>query len=183
MERPKEAARSRGWDVNQVLGRGFVGLTRRPGTCVVVKLERIDSTDGACQVPRPLAGGRFEVDARWGTVQPIELAPGVQTIGECELIEHLEEGLPAIDTRQPDFHSEGTIPGARRIPHEEIVERIDELDSSVPTVFFCNGPQCTATPQAIAALLESGYPAAAIRYYRGGMHDWMTLGYPITRDD
>jgi hypothetical protein len=27
--------------------------------------------------------------------------------------------------------------------------------------------------------LDGGYPAAAILYYRGGMHDWMTLGYPV----
>ena len=59
-----------------------------------------------------------------------------------------------------------------------------ELDSTIsssghPTVFFCNGPQCGATPDAIRSLLECGFPEASILYYRGGMHDWITLGLPI----
>src|SRR5204863_28822 len=64
--------------------------------------------------------------------------------------------------------------------HEQILEHLDQLDPAVPTVFFCNGPQCTATPDAIGKLLDAGYPAEAILYYRGGIHDWMTLGFPVS---
>lgn len=46
-------------------------------------------------------------------------------------------------------------------------------------MLFCNGPQCGATPEALRALLEHGYPADRLRYYRGGVHDWMTLGLPV----
>lgn len=42
-------------------------------------------------------------------------------------------------------------------------------------------PQCTATPRAIAALLSAGHPAAALLYYRGGIHDWVTLGLPLLK--
>jgi rhodanese-related sulfurtransferase len=142
------------------------------------KLARAPRRDGACMVPRALGDGLVRVDATWGTVQPMQLAPGVRTIGEMELIDHLERGLPVIDTRQPHFHRDATIPGARGIAHEQILDHLDELDPGVPTVFFCNGPQCKATPDAVQALLEAGYPTKAIHYYRGGMHDWMTLGYP-----
>ena len=134
----------------------------------------------ACRVPRLLGDGFVRVDATWGTVQPIEIAPGVRTIGELELVEHLHQRQPVIDTRQPEFCGEPTIPGARRIPHQQIVDHLDELDASAPTVLFCNGPQCTATPDAIRRLLAAGYPPAAILYYRGGIHDWITLGYPTT---
>src|SRR5437868_3165145 len=123
------------------------------------RLERIPEREQVFRVPRSLGDGRFEVDATWGTVGPIELAPGVRTIGECELIEHLERGLPVMDTRQAELHREATIAGAHGIPHEEIVTRMGELDPSTPTVFFCNGPQCTATPHAVKALLEAGFPA------------------------
>ena len=126
------------------------------------QLDRIPRHDAACMVPQPVANGLFEVDATWGTVQPIELAPGVRTIGELELIEHLAHGLPIIDTRLPHFHRDATIPGARSIPHEQILERRGELDPSSPTVFFCNGPQCAATPDAITKLLDAGYPARSI---------------------
>jgi len=130
-------------------------------------------------VPRPLSDdGLFEVDATWGIVQPIELAPGIRTIGELELIDHVERGLALVDTRLEHFHRASTIPGAANIPHEDVLARIGELDPNHPTVFFCNGPQCAATPDAIRALLAAGHPAGAILYYRGGMHEWMTLGYP-----
>jgi len=142
--------------------------------------RRPSEDDDALQVPRALGTrGRFVVDATWGTVQPLVLAPGVQTVGELELIEHVERGLPLVDTRLAEFDAEGTIPTARRIPHEQIVARIAELNRDVPTILFCNGPQCTATPDAIEALLGAGYPAELLRWYRGGMHDWVTLGYPV----
>jgi rhodanese-related sulfurtransferase len=51
----------------------------------------------------------------------------------------------------------------------------------VPAVFFCNGPLCSATPAMVRALLGAGHPATAILYYRGGMHDWITLGLPAAR--
>ena len=143
-------------------------------------LDRIPRHRDPSRVPRPLGHGRFAVDATWGVVQPIQLAPGVRTIGEVELVEHLGRGLPAVDTRQPDFAREPTIPGARRIPHREILDHLGELDPGTETVFFCNGPQCTATTDAIRRLLDAGYPAAAILYYRGGIHDWVTLGYPTS---
>jgi rhodanese-related sulfurtransferase len=142
------------------------------------QLDRLPPRERTCQVPQRVGDGLFEVDATWGKVQPIELAPGVRTIGELELIEHLRDGLPVIDTRHEHFNREGTIPGARSIPHEQIAERLEELDRSVATVFFCNGPQCAATPDAVHKLFAVGYPADAILYYRGGIHDWTTLGYP-----
>src|SRR5947209_5406576 len=129
-------------------------------------------------VPQPLGDGLFQVDATWGKVQPIILAPGVRTVGELEVIDHLSRGLPLIDTRLAEFHREATIPGAVWISHEDILDRRDELDPERPSVLFCNGPQCQATPDAVHALLDAGHPPGALLYYRGGIHDWATLGYP-----
>lgn len=145
----------------------------------MIPLRRLARRADACMVPRPLSDdGLFEVDATWGTVQPIELAPGVRTLGELELIAHVERGLPLVDTRLEHFHRASTIRGAVNLPHEDILDRIGELDPVRATVFFCNGPQCAATPDAIRTLLAAGRPAGATLYYRGGMHDWMTLAYP-----
>jgi len=44
---------------------------------------------------------------------------------------------------------------------------------------FCNGPQCTATAQATDALSAAGWPPERLLYYRGGIHDWVTLGLPL----
>ena len=143
-----------------------------------MRLERLPRRAEVCRVPVPLGDGRFRVDGTWGTVQPMRLAPDVETIGELELIALQTGGAALIDTRPAAAFAERTIPGARNIPHAEIADHMDELDPDHPVVIFCNGPQCKASPDAIELLLAAGFPAGALRYYRGGMHDWMTLGFP-----
>ncbi|MBK5116040.1 MAG: hypothetical protein JJE23_03875, partial [Thermoleophilia bacterium] len=46
---------------------------------------------------------------------------------------------------------------------------------------YCNGPQCLATPDAVGLLLDAGWDPASLRYYRGGIHNWVTLGLPLAR--
>lgn len=145
-----------------------------------VKIERAEKDGENMMIPRFAdEPGFVRVDATWGKIQPLELAPGVRTVAEPELIEHLEAGRPVVDTRRDEHRQQARIPGTLGIPHEQIVERIDELDREQVTVLMCNGPQCGATPHAVRELLEHGYPAEKLRYYRGGLHDWMTLGLPI----
>ena len=146
-------------------------------------IERLARRDPVVRRPRAVAGepGLFIVDATWGLIQPLHLPGAVQTAGELEVIDHIEAGDVLVDCRQPEHVAHGTLPGAVAIRHQEIVERLTELDPQRPVVLFCNGPQCTATPQAIAALLAAGWDATRLRYYRGGIHDWVTLGLPLTR--
>jgi rhodanese-related sulfurtransferase len=145
------------------------------------RFARIPRRDEPKRVPEPVDGelGLFVVDGSWGDIRPIELMPGVRTVGELELIEHLERGGNAVDCRRPEVYATGTIAGSVNIPHPEMLERIAELEPATTTAFFCNGPQCAATPQAIETLLAADFPAALILYYRGGLHDWMTLGLPL----
>ena len=132
-------------------------------------------------IPRPVPGerGLVVVDVTWGAISPMQLAPGVRTVGELEVLEHIRAGRPLIDTRLEHFFGDGTIPSARNIPHIEITEATADLDPSSSTVLFCNGPQCAATPEAVRMLLDAGCPAASLLYYRGGIHDWVTLGLPL----
>lgn len=132
-------------------------------------------------VPQPVPNrpGLVTVDATWGTISPIQLAPGVRTVGELEVLEHIDDGLPLVDTRLAHFYRQGTIPTARNLPHELGPDSIGSLDPDLATIFFCNGPQCLATPASIRVLLAAGYPVEAILYYRGGIHDWVTLGLPL----
>ena len=142
------------------------------------KSDRLPSTQPAMRVPEYAGGGRVLVDATWGTIQPLEVAPGVRTVGELEVIDHLRAGGPAVDTRGAESRAIATLPDAVGIAHDEIVERVAELGEG-PVVLFCNGPQCPATPTAVRALLAHGVPAERLLYYRGGVHDWMTLGLPV----
>jgi rhodanese-related sulfurtransferase len=71
-----------------------------------------------------------------------------------------------------------SLPDAINIPHDQVVARKSELDINRVHILFCNGPQCPQTPDALGALTEDGYPPDRLAYYRGGMHDWITLGMP-----
>lgn len=134
-------------------------------------------------VPEPIPDETefVKVDTTWGEIQPNKVAEGVQTVGELEVIEHIQAGGIVVDSRTPEFYIKGTLPGAVNIPHTEIEKRMEELDRDKQTVFFCNGPQCKQSPWAIRTLLKAGYPPEKIFYYRGGIHDWLTLGLPAEK--
>jgi rhodanese-related sulfurtransferase len=144
-------------------------------------IERLPRRQDAFMLPRPVEGapGRFVVDATWGRIMPMQLAPGVRTVGELEVLAHIEAGLPLIDTRLPKDVVHGTLPSARAIAHTRIAECLGGFDPVMDTILFCNGPQCAATPDAIRRLLDVGYPPDRLLYYRGGIHDWVTLGLPL----
>ena len=146
-------------------------------------IERLPRRDPVARLPRAVPGepGLFIVDATWGLIQPLQLPGRVCTVGEREVIAHIEATGVLIDCRQPEHVAQGTLPGAVAIPHQEIVEGLPRVARDGPVVLFCNGPQCTATPRAVAALLGSGWEPERLRYYRGGVHDWVTLGLPLTR--
>jgi rhodanese-related sulfurtransferase len=144
---------------------------------------RIPKRDKNHMIPKNIGTepGLVEVDVTWGSIQSIKAAQSVHTIGELEVYQHHMKGLSIIDARKPDTSDGVTIPGSKNIPYEELIERMDELDENNPSIFFCNGPQCPQSSTAIKNLLDAGYPADRILYYRGGMHDWITLGLPVQK--
>jgi rhodanese-related sulfurtransferase len=131
-------------------------------------------------VPWPVEGevDVVAVDTTWGELQRLEAAPGVPTVGELELVELVGRGAVVVDCRTAGSFGGRTIPGSVNIPHTEILDRRGELDADRVSVLFCNGPQCPQSSHAIRELLDAGHPAGALAYYRGGMHDWVTLAMP-----
>lgn len=141
-------------------------------------------------------------------IQPMVAGEGVRTIGELELIifmtNHLKDKSGVlIDARTPEWHQKGTIPGSVNIPYTHLKASVgaDEfLIEDALTVFgaekegdswdffdaktlvlWCNGPWCGQSPEAINALLDLGYPAEKILYFRGGMQTWLMLGFNIVK--
>ena len=125
-------------------------------------------------------------------IQPMTPAEGVRTIGEIEMLEALQDPeVTVIDSRvRPDFET-GTIPGAISMPYTEMADRLDELgcepdfegflcDGAGEIVLFCNGPWCGQSPTAIRRIIEAGYPAEKISYYRWGMQGWRMLGLTVS---
>ena len=137
-------------------------------------------------VPWPVDGETdvVAVDTTWGEIQHLEASPGVRTVGELELIELVGQGAALIDCRTAGSFGGRTIPDSVLLPHDQVLDRRSELDPGQLSILFCNGPQCPQSPDAIRQLLEVGYPADALAYYRGGVHDWVTLAMPTqSRED
>jgi rhodanese-related sulfurtransferase len=133
-------------------------------------------------------------------IHPMEAADGVQTFGEVELLNFLQNEVASkqgllIDARMPSWYESETIPTSINIPFSVLTqasakrERIIELLGGIKMktgkydfsdakhlCIFCNGPWCDQSPRAIRGLIESGYPAEKLAYYRGGMQLWKLLG-------
>jgi len=133
-------------------------------------------------------------------IHPMEAAEGVRTFGEIELLHFIQneiatgEGL-LIDARMPKWYASETIPTAINIPfvifshpspkREHILELMGgvqkepgkyDFSMAKKLSFFCNGPWCDQSPRAIQGLIEVGYPAKKLAYYRGGMQAWKSFG-------
>lgn len=137
-------------------------------------------------------------------IQPVELAPGVKTVAELEVLRCLKQisdgdtSMLVIDSRTPAWVDKGIIPGTVNIPWDTLnigksnpatvreilknqlgAEQRDDFwtfDDAKTLVLFCNGSWCGQSPTTIKGLLEIGYPAHKILWYRGGMQDWESLG-------
>ncbi|MAM63755.1 rhodanese-like domain-containing protein [Maritimibacter sp. UBA3975] len=135
-------------------------------------------------------------------IHPISAAPGVTTVGELEVIDFIETSVAKgngllIDSRLPEWFAKGTIPGAVNVPfatlepsnpyRDQILQALGGVQSGAGWSFaaardltlFCNGPWCDQSPRAIRNLVDAGYPADKIRYYRGGMQLWLLLGLTV----
>ena len=138
-------------------------------------------------------------------IQPATLAPGVETIAELEMLDYLkrksegDDSIVVVDSRTPDWVAKGTIPGAINIPWTSLnpakgadpisigeilegrfnarnLEGLWDFREARTLVMFCNGMWCGQSPNNIKNLLGFGYPADKIKWYRGGMQSWETLG-------
>ncbi|WP_323022226.1 rhodanese-like domain-containing protein [Pararhodobacter sp.] len=124
-------------------------------------------------------------------IQPMIPAEGVTTVGELEVIAALQDpDVLVIDSRVQADYRGGTIPGAIHIPYTEMADRLGEVGCEVDidgftcedpkqVLLFCNGPWCGQSPTAIRRMIEAGFPADHISYYRGGMQVWRMLGLSV----
>lgn len=54
--------------------------------------------------------------------------------------------------------------------------KVFDYSNAKTLVMFCNGMWCGQSPANIKTLLKFGYPPEKIKWYRGGMQGWETLG-------
>lgn len=138
-------------------------------------------------------------------IQPMVVSEGVKTVGEVELLDFIQNYVESgegflIDARVESFYLSGTIPGAVNLPFNMFAASdsnpfLDQLlvllggelkasgewsfENAAHLLLFCNGPWCGQSPRAINSLLEHGYPADRLNYYRGGMQSWASMGLSV----
>jgi rhodanese-related sulfurtransferase len=87
-----------------------------------------------------------------------------------------------IDSRISSDRKQGYIPGSISLPDTDT--RCDSLarlipDKSDPVVFYCNGPKCSRSDNAVVIAVACGY--TNVYWFRGGIEAWRADNYPITK--
>ena len=117
-----------------------------------------------------------------------------------DLVEWEDDSILVVDARTPAWVKKGTIPHSVNVPFTKLnskalakdpmavvdvltgnfgvkdMDGVLNFDNAKTLYLFCNGSWCGQSPASIRALLSMGYPENKIKYYRGGMNSWHSLG-------
>lgn len=141
-----------------------------------------------------------------GKVSPIKYSEKVETYGEVEVLDFIDkakddENMLLVDSRTTDWYLNQTIPGAINVPFiylnkgqypDDFLDAIDTLGVEVTKdgydftnakelLLFCNGAWCGQSPLSMKNLISIGYPEEKLKWYRGGIQSWLSLGFPTIK--
>lgn len=144
-----------------------------------------------------------------GVIQPMKIDSKIHTVGELEVLKFLQlldfdpEKYALVDARKHPWYEKLTIPHSVNIPYTEIAydedfskdfernlkllnikkDKNGKLDFSLAkeAIVFCNGSWCVQSAHAIKALIKIGYPKKKLFWYRGGLQDWIGLGFTVIK--
>jgi hypothetical protein len=135
-------------------------------------------------------------------IAPDIAATGIETITENAVIAFMANDVATgtgllIDSRDHTDRALGFLPTSANMPHSlvtpdnpllpEIFEALGarsllgayNFSDAMTLVVFDAGPTTMDAHNLINALVAEGYPNEKIKYYRGGMQVWSTLGLTI----
>jgi len=130
-----------------------------------------------------------------GFLQPLVPAKGVTLVTEKDMLLAMNNpDVLIVDLRSSHFYYEETLPLAINVPYTGVSLNLDELgceeengkwdcSDAITSYIFCNGPACTQSPIGIREMIELGFPAEKIFYYRGGMLVWTALGLSTVKGE
>lgn len=137
-------------------------------------------------------------------IEPGVAAPGVVTLTELDVFGFMQSRVSAgtgllVDARLPGEFQQGSIPGAISVPAATLVANnpyredlllalgakgaIGQMDFSgaFDLLVFDDGPWSPTAREAVHLLLDAGYPAEKILYYRGGLQLWHIFGLTVSK--
>lgn len=129
----------------------------------------------------------------------------LEVLGYLKRIAGGDASIIVIDSRTPEWAARGTIPGSVNIPWDTInhdVEGMFAVEAEAETmastmseqfgakqtadgwdfsgaktlVMYCNGIWCPQSAINLRTLAKIGYPVSKLKWYRGGMQDWVSVG-------
>ncbi|WP_419678267.1 rhodanese-like domain-containing protein [Aliarcobacter lanthieri] len=137
----------------------------------------------------------------FGKIAPMKAAENIDTYGELEVLEFIEKAkkdknLLFIDSRTENWYNHQTIPSAVNVPYlytkksqypDEFEEALEifgveikngkyDFTNAKTLLMFCNGAWCGQSPEAMKELIAIGYPQEKMKWYRGGLQSWLSLG-------
>lgn len=111
--------------------------------------------------------------------------PGTTKVDAEGLIKSVNEieQLVIIDARIRVDRQQGYIEGSISLPDTEttcqaLAKHIHNLHA--PVLFYCNGPKCGRSVQAIAQAKDCGYDN--LYWFRGGFEEWKSKDFPYIKD-
>ena len=137
----------------------------------------------------------------FGKIAPIKASDKIETYGELEVLEFIEKAktdknLLLIDSRTENWYNHETIATAINVPYvytkksqypDEFAEALEtfgvvekngkyDFTNAKTLLMFCNGIWCGQSPEAMKELIAIGYPQEKMKWYRGGMQSWLSVG-------
>jgi len=130
----------------------------------------------------------------------VDTVTELDIINAAQLASFGDASVLVVDARTPGWVKKGTIPHAVNVPFTKLnskalakdpmavveiltgtfgvkdMDGVLDYDNAKTLYLFCNGSWCGQSPASIRALLTMGYPENKIKYYRGGMNAWKSLG-------
>lgn len=111
--------------------------------------------------------------------------PGAITVTAEQVVELIlsKPGLILIDSRKKSEYAKGHIEGAISLLNtgmtREDLEKIS-ADKSATLIFYCNGPRCLRSADAIRKAMAWGY--RNVFWFRGGWKEWSDKRLPAITD-
>jgi rhodanese-related sulfurtransferase len=185
------------------IDKSIIIKREKPENCKAVKFSPKNILGGNLVDEKVPKNCKKSIITYLGKISPIKFSPNIETYGEVEVLEFMEkakgnENMLLVDSRTVDWYLNQTIPSAINLPFihlnkgqypDDFLDALDTIGVEVTKdgydftnakelLLFCNGVWCGQSPLSMKNLVSIGYPEKKLKWYRGGIQSWLSLGLP-----
>ena len=182
--------------------KSVVKREAKPKECETVAFDPKDVFGGIHQAASSVSENcKRSFVTYFGKISPMKAAENIDSYGEVEVLDFIEKSknnknLLLVDTRTENWYNHETIATAVNVPYvymkksqypdefEEALETFGvekkdgkyDFTNAKTLLMFCNAIWCGQSPEAMKELIAIGYPQEKMKWYRGGMQSWLSVG-------